>query len=113
MGKLFLKIEYKGRIFKHIFNHEGIKANRHISILLTTKGNSENAHFICHLENGHMLIPNTVCIRDETAKIHLNLKGKEFEKYKYNSFIIPIHAIAAYDNAIDNNIDFDYCLELN
>lgn len=73
----------------------------------------QDAHFICHLENGHVFIPNTSILPKETAKIHLNLKGKEFEQYKYTSFIIPIHTIVSYDNDIDTDTIFDYNLNLN
>lgn len=113
MGRLLLRIMYKGKLIKHVFYHDGIKRNRFISIILTTKGNPQDAHFIYNLENGHMLIPNTSVLPKETAKVYLNLKGNEFEQYKHTSFIIPIHAIATYDNDIDTNITFDYNLNLN
>lgn len=112
MCKLLLKIMYKGKLFKHVFNHDGIKRNRTISIILSTKGNPQDAHFICHLDNGHMLIPETSRLPKETAKIYLKLNGKEFEQYKHTSFIIPIHAIGTYDNDIDTDATFDYTITI-
>ena len=112
MGKLFLSVMYKGKLFKHTFIHEGIKRDCGINVLLTTKS-SPNSQFVCNLNNGYLLIPSTVCPREDSAKIYLNIKGKEFEeKYKHTSFIIPIHHIASYDSCIDRNIKFEYTVEL-
>ena len=112
MCKLLLRIMYKGKLIKHVFNHDGVKRFRSITILLSTKGYSQHAHFVCHLDTGYLYIPETLRLPVETAKIYLNLKGKEFEKYKCTSFIIPIHAIACYDNDIDKNLTFDYTITI-
>ena len=110
MGKLYLSVILKGKKYKHTFINEGIKKDCYMNVLLSCK-NSKAGQFICYLNTGHMCIPSTSRLFNcESAKLCLELKGKEFENYKFKSFVIPIHCIASYDNYIDKNINLEYTL---
>lgn len=113
MGKLFIKVMLKGKLYKHTFIDESIKRDCGIYILLSTK-DSKDGQFVCYLNTGHMCVPSTSRLFScESAKLHLSLTGSGSEKYKFKSFHIPIHAIASYDNIIDKNVEFNYEIELN
>ena len=110
MGKLFVKMMLNSKLYKHVFIDEGIKRDCGMYVLLSDK-NSKDGQFVCYLNTGYVCIPSTaLLVANNSAKLHLTVAGPGAEKYKFKDFVIQIHAIAAYDNLIDKNLNFEYTI---
>lgn len=98
MKKLTVIITYKGKEYIRVFEDKKMTMDYDIHVLLSNKDSKNNYelaryHYICKLYNGSMLIPETSMIPHETAYINIKLVSPEFEKYEYEEWKLPLHAI--------------------
>lgn len=109
MGKLIIKIMYKGKVFKYCFKVDELNNPKvcHYDILIGTKDKDyylARHHCIIRAKYNSYYIPDT-SIRPpaDTSKIIIQTTKDEY--------VIPIHAIGAFDN-IPKNKNFKLFLDI-
>lgn len=100
MGKLIIKIMYKGKLFKYCFNVDELNNPKvcHYNILLGTKDKDyylARYHCIINTIHNTYYIPETSIMPPaDTSKIILEIPSLQPTNELY---VIPIHAIGAFD----------------
>ena len=109
MGKLIIKIMYKGKVFKYCFKVDMLNNIKivHYDILIGTKDKDyylARHHCIIKAKYGTYYIPETSILPPaDTSKIIIQTTKDEY--------VIPIHAIGTFDN-IPKNKNFKINLDI-
>lgn len=101
---ILFKITFKGKIFKKFVFDDRVKHFCQIQILLSTKSSYHGYHYICWLNSGNVIIPNTLIIPSETAKLQITLQSQQFQNISFKTFEIPIHALTQFNDVIEKNM---------